>query len=51
MVSPLSLNRSIQLSFYVWEGRSEILETLKICQESISKKGWFRLIIQIKTGL
>ncbi|WFA84167.1 YafY family protein [Paenibacillus sp. FSL H7-0942] len=38
MVSPLSLNRSIQLSFYVWEGRSEILETLKICQESISKK-------------
>ncbi|MHA7965017.1 helix-turn-helix transcriptional regulator [Paenibacillus sp. CAU 1782] len=38
MVSPLSLNRSIQLSFYNWEGRSEILETLKICQESISKK-------------
>lgn len=25
MVSPLSLNRSIQLSFYDWEGRSEIL--------------------------
>ncbi|GGH50356.1 transcriptional regulator [Paenibacillus silvae] len=38
MVSPLSLNRSIQLSFYDWEGRSEILETLKTCQESISKK-------------
>ncbi|NQX61776.1 helix-turn-helix transcriptional regulator [Paenibacillus qinlingensis] len=38
MVSPLSLNRSIQLSFYDWEGRSEILETVKTCQESISKK-------------
>jgi predicted DNA-binding transcriptional regulator YafY len=38
MVSPLSLNRSIQLSFYDWEGRSEILETLKTCQESILKK-------------
>jgi predicted DNA-binding transcriptional regulator YafY len=38
MVSPLSLNRSIQLSFYDWEGRSEILETVKTCQESITKK-------------
>lgn len=38
MVSPLSLNRSIQLSFYHWEGRNEIAETLKICQESILKK-------------
>ncbi|UHA72154.1 helix-turn-helix transcriptional regulator [Paenibacillus sp. 481] len=38
MVSPLSLNRTIQLSFYNWEGRSEILETLKTCQESILKK-------------
>jgi len=38
MVSPLSLQRSIQLSFYDWQGRSEILETLKICQESIVKK-------------
>lgn len=38
MVSPLSLNRSIQLAFYDWEGRSEILETLKTCQESILKK-------------
>lgn len=38
MVSPLSLNRSIRLSFYDWEGRSEILETLKTCQESILKK-------------
>ncbi|MDK8182479.1 YafY family protein [Paenibacillus sp. UMB4589-SE434] len=38
MVSPLSLNRSIQLSFYDWKGRSEILETVKTCQESITKK-------------
>ncbi|MDU4694525.1 MULTISPECIES: helix-turn-helix transcriptional regulator [Paenibacillus] len=38
MVSPLSLRRSIQLSFYDWEGRSEMLETLKICQDSILKK-------------
>ncbi|WP_341280393.1 YafY family protein [Paenibacillus sp. FSL H8-0537] len=38
MVSPLSLNRSIQLSFYNWKGRSEILETLKTCQDSILKK-------------
>ncbi|KQO10658.1 helix-turn-helix transcriptional regulator [Paenibacillus sp. Leaf72] len=38
MVSPLSLNRTIQLSFYDWEGRSEILETLKTCQESILKR-------------
>ncbi|WP_239617945.1 helix-turn-helix transcriptional regulator [Cohnella mopanensis] len=38
MVSPLSLNRSIQLSFYEWEGRSEILQILKTCQESILKR-------------
>jgi len=37
MVSPLSLNRSVQLSFYDWEGRTEIVETLKLCQESILK--------------
>ncbi|BFT74413.1 helix-turn-helix transcriptional regulator [Paenibacillus sp. P36] len=37
MVSPLSPKSSIQLSFYEWEGRSEILQTLKICQESILK--------------
>ncbi|ULL13842.1 YafY family transcriptional regulator [Paenibacillus sp. H1-7] len=35
MVSPLSLRSSIQLSFYDWEGRSEILQTFKTCQESI----------------
>ncbi|MFF2910322.1 helix-turn-helix transcriptional regulator [Paenibacillus sp. NPDC057934] len=35
MVSPLSLKSSIQLSFYDWEGRSEILQTLRTCQEAI----------------
>lgn len=35
MVNPLSLKGSIQLSFYEWEGRSEILQTLKQCQKSI----------------
>lgn len=38
MVSPLSPKGSIQLSFYDWEGRSEIVQTLKICQESILKR-------------
>ncbi|MDO7907656.1 YafY family protein [Paenibacillus sp. JX-17] len=38
MVNPLSPKRSIQLSFYDWEGRSEILQTLKICQEAILQR-------------
>lgn len=38
MVSPLSLKSSIQLSFYDWEGRSEIFQTLKTCQESILRR-------------
>lgn len=38
MVSPLSPKGSIHLSFYDWKGRSEIRQTLKICQESILKK-------------
>ncbi|CQR53313.1 helix-turn-helix transcriptional regulator [Paenibacillus riograndensis] len=38
MVSPLSPKGSIELSFYDWEGRAEILPTLKICQESILKR-------------
>jgi predicted DNA-binding transcriptional regulator YafY len=38
MVSPLSLKSSIQLSFYDWEGRSEIIQTLRMCQESILKR-------------
>lgn len=36
MISPMSPN--MQLSFYDWEGRSEIIQTLKICQESILKR-------------
>ncbi|GIO34401.1 MULTISPECIES: helix-turn-helix transcriptional regulator [Paenibacillus] len=35
MVSPLTPKGSIQLSFYDWEGRSEIRQTLKKCQEAI----------------
>lgn len=38
MVSPLSMKGSIQLSFYDWEGRSEVLQTLKSCRESIVEK-------------
>ncbi len=38
MLSPLSSKGSIRLSFYDWEGRSEILQTVKICQESILKR-------------
>lgn len=38
MVSPLSPKGPIELSFYEWAGRSEILQTLKICQESILKR-------------
>ncbi|MCR8656570.1 helix-turn-helix transcriptional regulator [Paenibacillus endoradicis] len=42
MISPLSLKASIQLSFYDWQGRSELLHTLRSCQESILKR---RLIL------
>ncbi|OOC52343.1 helix-turn-helix transcriptional regulator [Paenibacillus ihbetae] len=38
MVSPWSLKHSVRLSFYDWEGRSEILEILRSCQEAILKR-------------
>lgn len=38
MVGSASWRGSIHLSFYDWEGRSEILQTLNICQESILRK-------------
>lgn len=38
MVSPLSLKSSIQMSFYDWEGRSEIVQALKTCQEAIVQR-------------
>ncbi|MFD0675718.1 MULTISPECIES: helix-turn-helix transcriptional regulator [unclassified Paenibacillus] len=38
MVSPLAPKGSIQLSFYDWEGRSEIRQTLRTCQEAILKR-------------
>ena len=37
MVGSASWKGSIHLSFYDWEGRSEILQTLNTCQESILK--------------
>ncbi|WP_017815402.1 helix-turn-helix transcriptional regulator [Paenibacillus shenyangensis] len=37
MVSPLAPKASIHLSFYDWEGRSEIRQTLRTCQEAIVK--------------
>jgi len=50
MVSPLSLKNSIQLSFYDWEGRSEILQTLKICQQSILSRRLVSFDYIDKTG-
>lgn len=38
MVRPLSMKDSIKLSFYDWKGRSEILPSLKTCQEAIYEK-------------
>ncbi len=37
MIGSASWKGSIHLSFYDWEGRSEILQTLNTCQESILK--------------
>ncbi|MBD2846523.1 YafY family transcriptional regulator [Paenibacillus sp. IB182496] len=37
MVGALPLKRSVQLSFYDWEGRSEMLDTIKACQAAIWK--------------
>jgi predicted DNA-binding transcriptional regulator YafY len=38
MIGSASWKESIHMSFYNWEGRSEILQTLKTCQESILKR-------------
>lgn len=38
MTGSASWKGSIHLSFYDWEGRSEILQTLNTCQESILKR-------------
>ncbi|MFX3631785.1 MAG: helix-turn-helix transcriptional regulator [Candidatus Pristimantibacillus sp.] len=38
MIGSASWKGSIHLSFYDWEGRSEILQPLKTCQESIVKR-------------
>lgn len=38
MIGSASWKGTIHMSFYDWEGRSEILQTLKTCQESILKR-------------
>ncbi|HIW32467.1 MAG TPA: YafY family transcriptional regulator [Candidatus Paenibacillus intestinavium] len=38
MIGSASWKGSIHLSFYDWEGRSEIIQTLNICQKSIFKR-------------
>ncbi|OBZ09165.1 YafY family protein [Bacillus sp. FJAT-26390] len=38
MISSSSWKSSIHLSFYDWEGRSEIIQSLKTCQEAILKR-------------
>ncbi|WP_068618003.1 helix-turn-helix transcriptional regulator [Paenibacillus tuaregi] len=51
MVSPLSPKGSIQLSFYDWEGRSEIVQTLKRCQEAILARRLISFKYMDKNGL
>jgi len=50
MVRPLALKSSIQLSFYDWEGRSEIRQTLKTCQEAILKRRLVSFVYLDKNG-
>lgn len=51
MVSPLASKGSIQLSFYDWEGRSEILQTLKTCQEAILARRFISFDYIDKSGM
>jgi Predicted transcriptional regulator len=51
MVSPLSLKSSIHLSFYDWEGRTEILPTLRTCQESIIQRKFISFDYLDKNGV
>ncbi|QVY61538.1 helix-turn-helix transcriptional regulator [Cytobacillus gottheilii] len=37
MVNPLAKQNSIHLSFYKWEGRTEVSKILKTCQKSIAE--------------
>lgn len=50
MVSPLSPNGSIQLSFYDWEGRSEIRQSLKTCQQAILARRFISFDYMDKNG-
>ena len=51
MVSPLSSRGPIRLSFYDWEGRSEIRQTLKKCQEAILARRLISFDYTDKNGL
>ncbi|MBB6634218.1 helix-turn-helix transcriptional regulator [Cohnella thailandensis] len=51
MVSPLSLKNSIRLSFYDWEGRTEILPALRTCQESIAQRKFISFDYVDKNGV
>lgn len=51
MVSPLSPRSPIQLSFYDWEGRSEIRQTLKKCQEAILARRFISFDYMDKNGV
>ncbi|MEF2968671.1 YafY family protein [Paenibacillus sp. M1] len=51
MVSPMSPKGSIHLSFYDWEGRSEIRQILKTCQEAIIARRYISFDYIDKNGM
>lgn len=51
MIGSTSRRGSIHLSFYDWEGRSDILQTLKTCQESILKRRLISFDYMDKNGV
>lgn len=51
LVGPLAPKGSIQLSFYDWEGRSEIRQTLRACQEAIVKRKLVSFAYMDKHGM
>ncbi|MCI1775811.1 MAG: YafY family transcriptional regulator [Paenibacillus lautus] len=51
MVHPMTRKGSVRLSFYDWKGRSEILPTLKVCQESIVGKNLISFDYIDKNGM
>lgn len=51
MVRSSSIQSSTHLSFYNWEGRTEIIQTLKTCQKSIAEKKYISFDYIDKKGL